>query len=121
MLKFDEVFSGIATDNLGRVSGCHFFHHTVFSIFVAHFIDPTEQKAASQQNGTKTEIGIYSNDVHDGKQDQQYEKPTSEIPDILRFQAFKFKAFIDALVDMIYTVCHGWMFFAVKVKARKTI
>lgn len=57
-------------------------------------------------------------DVEDCKEDQQRHQPNTEIPDILRFQAFEFYWLIDPLIDLVDTVCHDFMLKRPKSRKR---
>ena len=44
------------------------------------------------------------------KKNEQHNKPTAEVPNVLRFQPFKLDGLVDALVDLIDTVAHNKCF-----------
>jgi hypothetical protein len=54
----------------------------------------------------KAEKDIDPGYVKDGKQNQQGNKPTPQVPDVLRLQPLKFYGLVDAFVDLINAVCH---------------
>ncbi len=45
-------------------------------------------------------------DIHSGKEYQQQHQPSTKVPDVLRLQPFKLYGFVNAFVDLKYTVAH---------------
>src|SRR4051812_28657724 len=49
---------------------------------------------------------VDTDDIENGKQDEQRHEHATEVPDVLRLQAPKLYRFVNPLIDMIYTVTH---------------
>ena len=57
----------------------------MFAISTAQFIYIHKQASCQAYNECQTKENIQANNVDDGKENEQHNKPTAKVPDVLRF------------------------------------
>jgi hypothetical protein len=105
-----ENFPAVGFDDFRNLTFRNGFHQTMFSVFAAHVVNLQNQYCSRNQDNSNADKGGDADDVHDGKQYEQGNDPTAQVPDILRSQPLELDATVDSFVDLIYTVCHDCIF-----------
>lgn len=82
----------------------------MFSVSPAQFVHIYKEASCQADNKCQRKENIQANNVDDGKKNEQHNKPTAKVPDVLRFQPFKLDGLVYALVDLIDTVAHDKCF-----------
>jgi hypothetical protein len=84
------------------------FHQAVLAVFAAQ----AEYLNAAICGGTAGDGQANdcprADNVHSGEKNQQAQDQSGEVPDVLRTQAMKLDAFVDAFIDVIDAVVHGF-------------
>jgi len=63
------------------------FHQAMLTVFVAHAVNLHDEERSSRQDNSDTHISRQPDNVHHRKDDEQDNYTTSQIPDVLCFQA----------------------------------
>ncbi len=82
----------------------------MLSILPAHGVYLDEQECSQHRDHSDADIRWDTSDVHGCINDEQRKYTTAQVPYVLGLQSLKFNGLIDALVDLINTVCHNLNF-----------